>query len=58
YTAGSAHVNGHDDAGSLRAGNLADLVVLDRDILTGPAEEIADARVERTYVGGALVHAA
>ncbi|WP_309054665.1 amidohydrolase, partial [Streptomyces sp.] len=41
YTAGSAHVNGHDDAGSLRAGNLADLVVLDRDILTGPAEEIA-----------------
>ncbi|MFF5426605.1 MULTISPECIES: amidohydrolase [unclassified Streptomyces] len=58
YTAGSAHVNGHDDAGSLRAGNLADLVVLDRDILTGPPEEIADARVERTYVGGVLVHAA
>ncbi|MFE0734839.1 amidohydrolase [Streptomyces sp. NPDC058855] len=57
YTAGSAHVNGHDDAGSLRPGNLADLVVLDRDVLTGPPEEIARARVERTYVGGALVHA-
>ncbi|MER7622147.1 amidohydrolase [Streptomyces sp. NPDC126503] len=57
YTAGSAHVNGHDDAGSLRPGNLADLVVLDRDVLTGPPEEIAQARVERTYVGGALVHA-
>ncbi|MFJ8212605.1 amidohydrolase [Streptomyces sp. NPDC096033] len=56
YTAGSAHVNGHDDAGSLRVGNLADLVVLDRDILTAPAEEIAEARVERTYVGGRLVH--
>ncbi|WP_395297083.1 amidohydrolase [Kitasatospora hibisci] len=58
YTAGSAHVNGHDDAGSLRAGHLADLVVLDRDILTAPAEEIAEARVLRTYVGGQLVHAA
>ncbi|MFE1232054.1 amidohydrolase [Streptomyces sp. NPDC058745] len=57
YTAGAAHVNGHDDAGSLRVGNLADLVVLDRDILTAPAEEIAEARVERTYVAGRLVHA-
>ncbi|MGK4584819.1 amidohydrolase [Kitasatospora sp. HPMI-4] len=58
YTAGSAHVNGHDDAGSLRPGHLADLVVLDRDILTAPAEEIAAARVLRTYVGGTLVHSA
>ncbi|MER7539233.1 amidohydrolase [Streptomyces sp. NPDC097704] len=56
YTAGTAHVNGLDDTGSLRPGNLADLVVLDRDILTGPPEEIAEARVERTYVGGQLVH--
>ncbi|WP_431683330.1 amidohydrolase [Kitasatospora sp. KL5] len=58
YTAGSAHVNGHDDAGSLLPGHLADLVVLDRDILTAPPAEIADARVERTYVGGELVHLA
>ncbi|MFF2008417.1 amidohydrolase [Streptomyces sp. NPDC058195] len=56
YTAGSTHVNGLDDAGSLRAGHLADLVVLDRDIFTAPAEEICQARVERTYVGGQLVH--
>ncbi|MFB7471367.1 amidohydrolase [Kitasatospora sp. NPDC056184] len=58
YTAGSAHVNGHDDAGVLAAGRWADLVVLDRDLLTGPPEEIAAARVLRTYVGGELVHAA
>ncbi|GAA3039761.1 amidohydrolase [Streptomyces lactacystinicus] len=58
YTAGSAYLNGHDDAGVLAAGRLADLVVLDRDILTGPPEEIARARVLRTYVGGELVHAA
>ncbi|MFE2721798.1 amidohydrolase [Kitasatospora sp. NPDC059327] len=57
YTAGTAHVNGHDDAGSLRAGNLADLVVLDRDFFAAPAEEIAATKVERTYVGGALVYA-
>lgn len=58
YTAGSAFVNGHDDAGVLAPGQLADLVVLDRDIVTGPPEEIAAARVLRTYVGGELVHAA
>ncbi|MEK2493468.1 amidohydrolase [Kitasatospora purpeofusca] len=58
YTAGTAHVNGFDDAGVLAPGLLADLVVLDRDILTGPPEEIASARVLRTYVGGELVHAA
>ncbi|MFJ5723069.1 amidohydrolase [Streptomyces sp. NPDC093149] len=56
YTAGSAHVNGHDDTGSLLPGHLADLVVLDRDIFTLPPEEIAEARVLRTYVGGTLVH--
>ncbi|MER5354305.1 amidohydrolase [Kitasatospora sp. NPDC002551] len=58
YTAGAAHVNGHDDAGVLAPGRWADLVVLDRDILSGPAEEIAEARVLRTYVGGELVHEA
>ncbi|MFI2415441.1 amidohydrolase [Streptomyces sp. NPDC018947] len=58
YTAGAAHVNGHDDAGSLRPGHLADLVVLDRDVFAAPPEEIAEAGVERTYVGGALVHQA
>ncbi|MGY3340447.1 putative amidohydrolase YtcJ [Streptomyces filamentosus] len=58
YTAGTAHVNGHDDAGSLLPGHLADLVVLDRDVLAAPADEIAEARVERTYVGGKLVHQA
>ncbi|MFI8324962.1 amidohydrolase [Streptomyces sp. NPDC085529] len=58
YTAGAAHVNGLDDAGSLLPGHLADLVVLDRDILAAPADEIAEARVERTYVGGRLVYEA
>ncbi|MFI8436313.1 amidohydrolase [Streptomyces sp. NPDC079020] len=56
YTAGSAHVNHLDDTGSLRAGALADLVVLDRDPYAGPADEIGATRVLRTYVGGRKVH--
>ncbi|MFF1326616.1 amidohydrolase, partial [Streptomyces chartreusis] len=58
YTAGSAHVNHLDDTGEVRAGALADLIVLDRDPFDGPAEAIAQTRVARTYVGGAQVYAA
>ncbi|MER5884617.1 amidohydrolase [Streptomyces sp. NPDC001941] len=56
YTAGSAYVNHLDDTGSVRAGNLADLVVLDRDPYAGPPEEIGSARVLQTYVGGRRVY--
>jgi len=44
------------DTGMLHAGMLADLVVLDRDITTVPAETIRDVRVLLTLVGGAVVH--
>lgn len=56
YTSGSAYVN-HDDAdsGTLEVGTRADFAVLDRNILTGPALEIADARVEATFVAGSAV---
>ncbi|MET9533089.1 MULTISPECIES: amidohydrolase [unclassified Streptomyces] len=57
YTAGSAHVNGLDDGGTIRAGALADLVVLDRDPFAGPPEEIGGTGVALTYVGGERVHA-
>ncbi len=42
--------------GSIEAGKLADFVVLDRDILTCPVDDIKDTRVEATYLGGAKVH--
>jgi len=41
--------------GSLEAGKLADLVVLDRDYLTVPAAEIKDIRPTMTIVGGRVV---
>ncbi|MFB7208620.1 amidohydrolase family protein [Streptomyces sp. NPDC056255] len=47
----SAPITGIDDAGTLRPGHLADLVVLDRDIFTEPAEEIRTARVLQTWWG-------
>jgi predicted amidohydrolase YtcJ len=55
YTSGSAFVNHLDDTGVIAPGRLADLVVLSRDPFAGPPEEIAETRVLRTYVGGALV---
>ncbi|WP_328472207.1 amidohydrolase [Actinoplanes sp. NBC_00393] len=56
YTAGSAYVNHRDDSGTLRPGNVADLVVLDRDPFDGPPVEIGETRVDLTYVAGELVH--
>ena len=44
------------DLGSLEAGKLADLVVLDRDYLTVPAHEIKDIAPVITMVGGEVVY--
>jgi predicted amidohydrolase YtcJ len=50
----------HQDAetGSLEPGKLADVIVLDRDVLKVPAEEIAGTRVLQTMVGGKVVYQA
>jgi predicted amidohydrolase YtcJ len=58
YTSGSAYVNHLDDTGVIAIGNLADLVVLDRDPFDGPPSEICHTRVEQTFVGGRRVHSA
>jgi predicted amidohydrolase YtcJ len=42
--------------GSLAPGKYADLLVLDRDYLTVPADEIKDIKPLITMVGGKVVH--
>jgi len=46
------------DLGSLEVGKLADLIVLDRNVLKIPAEQIADVKVLQTVVGGEVVYTA
>jgi len=42
--------------GSLEVGKFADLIVLDRNPLQIPAEDIANTRVLETLVGGNVVY--
>ena len=42
--------------GSITPGKLADIVVLSKDIMTVPAEEILTTKVEMTIVGGKIVY--
>ena len=59
FTAGSAWVNFLDgETGTIEPGKLADLVVLDRDVLDPGAGPIGDATVLLTLVGGEAVYAA
>ncbi|MDR2102572.1 MAG: amidohydrolase [Treponema sp.] len=53
YTLGSAYANFDENRlGRIKEGYLADMVLLDRDIFTIPPEEIPQARVLWTLVGG------
>ena len=42
--------------GTLEAGKYADFVILDKDILTVPEDQIPGIRVLMTAVGGKVVH--
>ncbi|MFF2272610.1 amidohydrolase [Agromyces sp. NPDC058136] len=57
YTSGTAYVNHRDhDTGSIREGYLANLVVLDPDPFTVPADEIHRTTVVSTWIEGEAVY--
>jgi hypothetical protein len=59
YTRGGAYASFEEHRkGTLAEGMLADVVVLDRDIFSIPEDEIKEARVDLTMVGGRIVHRA
>jgi len=59
YTINNAYLLFRENqTGSLEPGKLADMVVLDQDILTCAEREISKTRVLRTYLQGRLAHQA
>ena len=46
------------EKGSLEPGKLADFIVIDRDLLECPVDEVKDTRVKQTWLGGKQVFAA
>jgi hypothetical protein len=58
YTVNNAWAEGEEaNKGSLTAGKLADLVIIDRDLFAIPPAQIKDAKVLLTMVGGRVTHA-
>jgi len=58
YTRNSARAMNLDSIGTIAPGKRADLVLLDRDVLTISPEEMRDANVIWTMVGGKTVYQA
>jgi len=57
YTINNAYAAFEEGSkGSLKAGKLADVTVLSKDILTVPEDEIQSAKVDYTIVGGKVMY--
>ena len=59
YTWNNAYLTFEEkQKGSIETGKLADFIIIDRDILECPVDQIASTKVVETYVGGKRVYAA
>ncbi|GAB7518192.1 amidohydrolase [Rhodococcus sp. 27YEA6] len=56
WTTSAAKILGWDEIGSIRPGNHADIIFVDRDPSTCDLDELKDIRVHRTMLGGNIVH--
>lgn len=57
YTQNGAYAGFEENLkGSLEPGKLADFIVVDRDVLSVPPDDLKDVRVLKTFVGGELVY--
>jgi len=57
YTRNPAYIGFEENKkGSLEVGKLADFIVIDRDVLSIPPEQLKDVQVGQTWVGGELVY--
>jgi predicted amidohydrolase YtcJ len=57
YTTNNAYLHHEEkEKGSLEVGKLGDVIIIDRDYLTCPEEDIAGTRVLTTVVGGRVVY--
>jgi predicted amidohydrolase YtcJ len=57
YTSDAAYASGEENLkGSLEAGKLADFTVVSKDILNGSEEDLYDAKILMTVLGGRIVY--
>ncbi|MGV3660375.1 MAG: amidohydrolase [Prosthecobacter sp.] len=57
YTINNAFLlKSEKDTGSLEKGKLADMILLDRDPLTCPIDDLVKTQVLKTWLGGKVVH--
>ncbi|MCX6642415.1 MAG: amidohydrolase [Candidatus Bathyarchaeota archaeon] len=57
YTTNGAYLTFEEKTkGSLEPGKLADMIIIDRDILTCPIDNIRDTKIIRTILGGRTVY--
>ena len=57
YTRNPAYIGFEENKkGTLEPGKFADFIVVDRDVLSVPPDELKDVQVLKTFVGGELVY--